>query len=249
MKQYTVTFYDLIAYLVPGSCLNLILALLVSFLAGTSVFLDEFYALKWPWHLILSYISGHIIQAITTSIFAFDYNDWWINNNWNPSLKDRISNALNNKITGQSCSELVMDSMVINLAESMLVSNSHLEKSDIFRALQGFFRAMIGVYVLLAITSFLFFVYRTPLILPTIVTVQPISHYTMGIISILSLCAGYLTYKRYRQFGAYRLRTILFGIFASELEDAHKKDKDKDNAQSASSRSLKKTPDIDDSTD
>lgn len=65
MKEYGVAFYDLVGYLVPGFCLNLCVVVLVCLYRGHEDLLLSFLNMGVFYHLVLSYMTGHIVQIIS----------------------------------------------------------------------------------------------------------------------------------------------------------------------------------------
>lgn len=217
MKQYAVTFYDLIGYIVPGLFLTLVIALGASVILDNELIFQKLYSLRWPWHLVLGYIGGHIIQAITTLALHFDVGKWWRSNNWHPDFKKELLVRLGHPILGGHSSETLPSKLTVQLAEGLITSDTPIGKVETFRALQGFFRAMTGVSALMALSCWLFFFKGAEFVFSATNANVSISPSHMGLLGLISAGCAFLFYYRFRQFAAYRLQTIFLGYYISSF--------------------------------
>jgi hypothetical protein len=214
MKKYSVTFYDLIGYLVPGLFLALVVAATASTLLDNKMIFHRFYTLKWPWHLAIAYVAGHAMQAIATIALPFNVSSWWRGNDWAPDLKKNILYRLENEILERDKSETIPENLIVHLAEAAITLDHQIERADTFRALQGFFRAMTGVFSLVTIVSCLFFFFRVPFIFYVSQEELTFPPSVMGLLALLSGTCVLLFYYRFRRFAEYRLRTIFLSYYA-----------------------------------
>lgn len=215
MKKYSVTFYDLIGYLVPGLFFTLSIATTSSLLFQNGMIVQKVYTMKWPWHLVLGYVSGHIIQAITTAVLRFDVGKWWKKNGWDPQFKKKIISLLGKEMVGNDKADIIPNTTHAHFAENYIKSDIQIDRAETFRALQGFFRGMAGVLASMFFASGLFFILKTPFELNIADVKINISPSVMAVIGILCGLAAVIFYYRFRQFAGYRLRTIFLAFYAA----------------------------------
>ena len=209
MKRYSVTLYDLIGYLVPGLMFNISLVLFLCLVHESDNPILIFFGLKWPWHLLFGYTSGHIVQAITTILFPSKFLDWWKSNNWDNSFKKSIIERFNRVYQINNCKADNPGALFVHLADKVADINFSSEKTDTFRTLQSFFRAMTGILILLGVIFSAYFLTNHLLTIHVGNSSYVVSKYYFGTMSLLSWCSSILFYKRFRKFAAYRWRTIV----------------------------------------
>jgi len=218
MEKFNVTLYDLLGYLVPGCLINSVIVLYFSDLFSSEVLLLKFYKLNLLWQLLFGYVSGNLLQAITSFSFRFNVEGWWKRNKWDPNLKHSIAESLS-VVLSKTCEQsLMVNRETLRLAESVLQAQSAYTELNIYRALIGFFRGMTGAFILLSIVLFSFYLKNTSLPLNIILDGIILSSNLFGGLAVISLVFALITFLRFRQFTTYRLEVILLHIYASDIK-------------------------------
>lgn len=218
-KKVSVTFYDLIGYIVPGYLLNLVIVMYSVFIFNSEVFIRKMYSLNIIWSLIFAYVSGHLIQGISSLVFKLNYQTWWELCKWNDEFKKSIMILLEKKIGNLFCHKPPIDALTLNIIEAMLASKEHETNAEIYRALQSFYRALTSIFVLAAICFLLYTLTGKQFTIATDTIKTTLSPKYSCLISIFLFLSAMLSYSRYKSFFGYRIRAILIGFIGSENND------------------------------
>ena len=222
MERFKVTLYDLLGYLVPGFLINLVAAFYLCYVFGTDILLLKFYKLNLVWQLVLGYVSGHLLQAISSYFIRFDFASWWKRNKWDENLKKKVIEALSAELSMKEKDNFTIDKKTLRLAGGMIQNEAGIAAPEIYRALIGFFRGITGIFVIMFAVTLLFYIRDFSLPLRIISDHFVLSPKLFGVIALVSLAFAFISFLRFRYFSAYRSETILLRIYASHLARAEK---------------------------
>jgi hypothetical protein len=222
MERFKVTLYDLLGYLVPGFLTNLVVALYLCYVFEADILLLKFYRLNLVWQLVLGYVSGHLLQAITSFFIRFDFTSWWRRNKWDENLKKKVIEALSAELSMKEKDNVTIDRKTLRLAGAIIQTEAAIAAPEIYRALIGFFRGMTGIFVIMFAVAFLFYVKNFSLPLRIISDRFVLSPKLFGVIAFVSLAFAFISFLRFRYFSAHRSETILLRIYATYLARAEK---------------------------
>jgi hypothetical protein len=217
MEKFKVTLYDLLGYLVPGFLTNLVATLYFCYLFENDILLLKFYRLNLVWQLVLGYVSGHLLQAITSFIIRFDFTSWWKRNKWDENLKKKVIEALSAELSMEKKDNITIDRKTLRLAGAIIQTEAAITAPEIYRALIGFFRGMTGIFVIMFAVTLLFYVRNFSLPLRIISDRFVLSPKLFGVLALVSLAFALISFLRFRYFSANRSETILLRIYASYL--------------------------------
>jgi len=215
-NKVSVTFYDLIGYIVPGYLLNLIIVMYSEFFFNSDILLQKLFSLNLIWSLIFAYVSGHLIQGISSLVFKFNYQSWWELCKWDDNFKKSIETLLEKRIGNLFSRKPPIDAITVNIVEALLASKEQDTNAEIYRALQSFYRALTSIFVLAAICFLSYTIIGRQLTVATDAIKISLSPKYGLVFSFLMFLSAILSYSRYKSFFGYRIRAILIGFMACE---------------------------------
>ncbi len=221
MEKFKVTLYDLLGYLVPGFLANLVITLYFCYLFESDTLLLKFYRLNLVWQIVLGYVSGHLLQAITSFLIRFDFASWWKRNKWDENLKNKVIQALSSELSLKAKDGVTIDRKTLRLAGAIIQTDA-IAAPEVYRALIGFFRGMTGIFVIMFAVALLFYISKFSLLVRVISDRFVLSPNLFGVIAFVSLVFAFVSFLRFRYFSAHRSETILLRIYAIYLARARK---------------------------
>lgn len=238
--RFDVAFYDLVGYLVPGYLINLAAVLFVCFCRGSDSLLLAFLNLGVFFHLVFSYLSGHLVQIISKYLerlfrlggrgfsgkeYQSDrskYQAWWarFSGELRSEGKDELLKQIEQRLTEQakqssaSTTQRAPTITKINfrLADSQITEPYLRSRIDIFRALRGCLRALMCVFLLSGVAALVLggLIYLS--VYFNNPTLYGFQAYHLVIVGIVALVFAYLAGARYLGFENRRLAEITLGL-------------------------------------
>lgn len=143
MDKITITFYDVVGYVIPGFLSLLSIGILISFLTGNPICLTAIYEINVFWQIGIAYIAGHLVQAIVSTVWKNKYDK--------DLAKTGISQEVFHKFKDKVKKIVQVDSIShydILIIENNIADDKIVTKVNMFRAFQGLYKGIIGVLIL-----------------------------------------------------------------------------------------------------
>lgn len=238
--RFDVAFYDLVGYLVPGYLINIAAVIFVCFCRGSDSLLVAFFNLSIFFHLVFSYISGHLVQILSKYLerwfrlggrgaFGKEYESdrskyqaWWakFSDELRSEGKEKLLKQITERLTWvaeqdpAAANQAAANITKINfrLADSQIVEPSLRSRIDIFRALRGCLRAVMCVFFLSGVAALVLAVFESLGLYRNAPPLYGIQAYQLVIVGIVALFFACLAGARYLAFENRRLTEITLGL-------------------------------------
>lgn len=226
LNNLQATLYETFGYLLPGSVFLLGMAILFwAIYLPRMPFVPVELSLQWQLVLILlAYFVGHLNQALANLLAKLLPSSETIalSKGFPGSLPDDLIKVVRLKVSEMLGVELkdISPEWLFRICDETLLQRGNCSDREIYQYREGFYRGLtlsfLGLAISLTVRAII-----PGAALQIIRAVQPISIAELLFFIILALLGSWLTFRRYRRFGIYRVTHAIIGFLALQEQVKH----------------------------